>query len=137
MADWGRLGAWAVAVVTLGAVASPLREGAQDSFPLSNFPMFSNARPAEAEIEHVVAVAGERREAIPPGMVASGEVLQTKVAISQTVQRGRAACRKLCREVAARVADDDAFAWAEEVHVRADRYQVLGYFTSSRRPLRS
>src|SRR5690606_23790638 len=97
-----RLRAYVTSLVLLGAVAWPMfRSPPADSYPLSSYPMFSRARPPFADIEHVVAVSrdGSRRP-VPPSRVASGEVLQAKVAIARTLAGGRRAARALCTEVA-------------------------------------
>lgn len=129
---------YVVSVLLLGAVVYPLQaEPRRDSFPLSTFPMFSKARPAFITLDHVVGISGDakRTEPIPPGVVFSSEVLQTKVAIRNTVRAGRRATRALCTEVRKRVAADPDLAWVEWVEVRTDRYQVAGYFTGARKPV--
>lgn len=124
---WGAI----VSVVMLGAVISPLVHGV-DSFPLSTFPMFSKARPPEVDIDHVVAVEATGTEwVVPPSVVMRGEVLQTKVAISQAIGARRADA--LCAAVAARLEAPTVV----RLEVRSDRYLVAGYFSSARRPIRS
>jgi hypothetical protein len=128
---------YVVSVLLLGAVLYPLQtDPLRDSFPLSTYPMFSKARPAFITIGHVVGVGKDGRlEPIPPSVVASGEVLQTKVAIRNTIRRGRRAATRLCDEVRGRVAADGSLSWVEWVEVRTDRYQVAGYFSSARKPV--
>lgn len=128
---------YVVSVVLLGAMLYPLQtEPQRDSFPLSTYPMFSIARPAFIEIGHVVGVgADDQRRPLPPELVASGEVLQAKVAILATIQRGRRAVRDLCAEVSARIASDPSLSWVVWVEVRTDRYQVAGYFSGAKQPL--
>lgn len=134
-----RARAWAylVSLALIGAVLWPLQQNEpKDSFPLSIYPMFSKARPTEASIDHVVAVATDgRQQAVPPHLVASGEVLQAKVAISHTLERGRRGAEELCRKVAAALVDQPDWSWAERVEVRSDRYLVLGYFSGARKPV--
>lgn len=127
MNRWGAL----VSVAMLAAVASPLWHG-RDSFPLSTFPMFSRARPAEVDIDHVVGIdaAGERR-VLPPSLVMRGEVLQTKVAISRAIADKKA--RALCRAVAERARGGTLV----RIEVRTDRYTVARYFSGGREPARS
>jgi hypothetical protein len=130
--------AWAylVSVTLVGAVLWPLQQNdPKDSFPLSTYPMFSRKRPTELSIDHVLAVAGSRQEAIPPKLVASGEVLQAKTTISQKLRRGRRGAEELCRMVAERVADEGDYGWAEHIEVRSDRYLVLGYFSGAKKPI--
>lgn len=131
--------AYAAGLVLVGAVLWPMfRSPPKDSFPLSTFPMFSHHRPAQMDIDHVVAVNTKRQpRVVPPGMVAGSEVLQTKVAIAHAVRRGRGASLKLCRDVAARLATSDDYADVVFVEVRRDRYDVLGYFSGEPKPLSS
>ena len=125
-----------VSVAVLVAVLWPLQQKKLvDDFPLSTYPMFSVARPPELHIDPVVALAGERRQAVAPAYLGSREVLQAKVIVERIVDRGRSACAELCTKVAARIAEDGDLPWATEVEVRSDRYQVLGYFTSARKSL--
>ena len=129
---------YVVSAILLGALIYPLQtDPPRDSFPLSTFPMFSKARPAFITLDHVVGISADRKttEPIPPELVASGEVLQTKVAIRNTVRRGRRAARELCQEVKARVATEPSLAWVDWIEVRTDRYQVAGYFTGARKPV--
>lgn len=129
---------YVVSVLLLGAMLYPLQtEPKRDSFPLSTFPMFSKSRPAFIALDHVVGIGtdGKRTEPIPPEVVFSSEVLQTKVAIRNTVRRGRRASRALCTEVRKRVAAMPDLSWVDWVEVRTDRYQVAGYFTGAREPV--
>ena len=127
MKIWGT----AVSLLLLAATASPLIHG-RDSFPLSTFPMFSKARPPIVDIDHVIGIGADgSEEVVPPSLVMRGEVLQTKVAITQAIANRRA--KLLCREVASRLAGLDRA--VVRVEVRSDRYRVSGYFAGDRRPL--
>lgn len=126
-------------VVTLGAtlaVLSPLLPGSADSFPLSTYPMFAAAR-GQPTLFAVVGTArdgSERR--LPAALVASGEVLQTKVLIQRTVERGPGAIAELCRRTAAKVRssalEDVAF-----VDVVRRRYDPIAYFEVAPSPIES
>src|SRR5687767_8124168 len=99
-----RAGAYLVGLGTTAVMLSPLVTGAPDSFPISTYPMFARAR-GKPVFEVVVGVAADGRETpLPAALVASGEVLQTKVMISRSVAGGPAAMADLCQSVAARVA---------------------------------
>jgi hypothetical protein len=127
-----------VSLALVCAVLYPLQTDPQrDSFPLSTYPMFTNQNPPGVAIDHVVGVGDGHSQAIPPGLVAGGEVLQAKAAITAQLTRGRPGAVALCRDVAQRVARDEDFAWVQQLEVRSDSYQVLGYFSSTRRPLKS
>jgi hypothetical protein len=126
---WGS----AVSVTMLVAVASPLWHG-EDDYPLSTYPMFSKARPAEIDIEHLVGVSADGRERkLPPSLVMRGEVLEAKVAISSAIARQEAAA--LCAAVAQRAPGFDPT--LVRVEVRSDRYRVRSYFAGDRSPLAS
>jgi len=126
-------------VVLVVAIFYPLQtQPLRDSFPLSTYPMFTTKRPAYADIDHVVGVAGDdRSEVIRPGLVASSEVLQTKMVITEALRQGRRGAKQLCEQVSRRVADDADLGWVQHIEVRSDRYMVLGYFGSARKPVRS
>ncbi len=129
--------AYAISIALVGAVLSPMiGEVPKDSFPLSTFPMFSHKRPATVEIDHVVAIDDNHDvHVVPPQLVAGSEVLQTKAAIAHAVNRGKQARRKLCRDVAARLAQDDDYRRIKRVEVRRDRFNVARYFSESKKPL--
>jgi len=129
-----RAGALLVSGVLLAAVWSPVLEPpSADSFPISSYPMFSRKRPAVAAVAHAIGVRADgTREVLAPSDVGSSEVLQAKVIIQRTVQRGRRAARKLCREIAGRVHDR-----YERVEIRTDKYRVLPYFDGDRSPIRT
>lgn len=115
--------------LVLAATASPaLREPPRDSFPLSDYPMFSTVR--EADWLSVVtgrdAEGGEHR--IPPGKVANAEVMQAAMTIARSVREGRAPA--LCREVASRLADDPAYAHVVELRVESRLFDPRTYFLS-------
>jgi hypothetical protein len=131
----GRPSALLVGIAVLGAMSWPMfRDPPTDSFPLSTYPMFSRHRPTVVALDHVVGVRTDgRREVIPPGTVASREVLQTKVLIRDTVRRGRKATMQLCRQVATRVSASEF----EKVEIRHDAYRVLPYFDGDRKPVKS
>lgn len=75
---------------------------AHDSFPLSTFPMFSRARPLLVTIDRVMEVDAQGERPVPPSVVASGEVLQAKVAIARATSRPGGA-KALCSAVASRL----------------------------------
>lgn len=93
-----------VALVIFGLTAAALSPigFSQDSFPLSTFPMFSKARPNVVEMPRVIALGEEGEKPVPPSVVASGEVLQAKVAIARAVS-SPAGAQKLCEAVAERL----------------------------------
>ena len=131
-----RAWAYSVSLALVGAVLWPLQQNKpEDSFPLSTYPMFSRKRPTELSLDHVVAVSAARQEAVPPKLVASGEVLQAKATITQKLRRGRRGAEDLCRQVADRLRGEEDWRWANHVEVRSDRYLVLGYFSGAKKPI--
>lgn len=123
-----------VTIVTLGAVLSPVLRDT-DGFPLSNYPMFSTRREADAQIHHVIAWSRDgAHRPVSPEMLGTDEIMQAHQTIKIAVRRGRADA--LCREVAARVAED-THAWADVdvLVVRSDRYDAVAYFQDGPKPL--
>jgi hypothetical protein len=116
-------------------VLSPLLSGAADSFPLSTYPMFARPR-GQPILYALVATArdgSERR--VPAALVASGEVLQTKVLIQRSVEGGPLAMQALCEATAAKLAAAAAGATPSFVDVVRRRYDPIGYFTSGPTPI--
>jgi hypothetical protein len=119
----------------LVAVLSPLMTASADSFPISTYPMFAESR-GLLTLEAVVGVSkagGERR--LPPAVVASAEVLQTKVMIAETVARGPAAMAELCAAVAQRVAARAGDADLAFVDIVRRTYDPVAYFASAPTPI--
>jgi len=126
-----RAGAYIVSAALIAAVWLPVIQNT-DSFPLSNYPMFSKARPSIAHIDHAVGVLPNGdTEVIPPNIVGSGEVLQAKTIVSHTIRRGRRAAGKLCRAIAGRAPN------YERIEIRSDSYDVLGYLDGNTKPVKS
>lgn len=128
--------AWAylVALGALGAVLWPLRSGARDSFPLSTYPMFAKERGTPVLFAVVATTQDGKEQSIPPELVASGEVLQTKVLIQRTVERGGAAVQELCERTAAKLAREPG-AELTAVEIVRRRYDPIAYFESGPAPI--
>jgi hypothetical protein len=119
-----------VSVVIVAATVWPaLRDPPRDSFPLSNYPMFS-AKRGVAWLDVVVGfdAAGESRP-IPPRLVASFEVMQASETIRHAVRRRQA--RRLCDDVAARVAADERHADVVRLEVQSRRFDPATYFADA------
>jgi len=131
---------WLLGAALLGLVLRPLCQPAgADSFPFSSFPMFAFGRPdAITGVYHLVAfdAAGDRRP-VPPKLVANDEVLQAEASLRRAVRGGRKTSMALCQQVAARIADDPA--WADIVHLEllGERFDALRYFAGDTAPLKS
>lgn len=108
----------------------------EDSFPLSNYPMFSSATPHPWVAVVVARDAQGNQWPIPPGLVANAEVMQAAQTIANAVKRGQA--KLLCERVAARIADEPDWHSAVEVQVQSRQFDSKTYFSSpeGREPLR-
>lgn len=131
--------AYVLTVAIAVACAFPiLRDPPRDSFPLSNYPMFSYGRPSPAmEISHVLGVhRGGQRKALPSSVVMSIEVLQTMVAIQQAIDRGPEATRRFCEEVAGRVVEsgDEELAEVTELEVATSHFDSVAYAAGQHTP---
>jgi len=121
------------------AMLSPAFEDPpQDSFPLSDYPMFSQERASpELTLEQALAVMpdGERRP-LPPSISAdSVEVLQSMVTIHREIHAGSERAAAFCAAVAGRALRDPEFASATAVEIASSRFDTVAYFEGHSRPL--
>ncbi|NLY92978.1 MAG: hypothetical protein GXY23_03015 [Myxococcales bacterium] len=114
-------------LAVIGAMIAPVfREPPRDSFPLSDYPMFSTVR-GPAYIDVVVGFDAEGTlHRIPPRLVANAEVMQAAQTVALAVRSGRA--RVLCEEVAARVAADPSRASIVRLEVQSRYFDPRTYF---------
>ena len=133
------LARWALAYgLGLGvplAVVSPLVSGAADSFPLSTYPMFAQARGQPTLYTMVALRADGGQERLSPQLIGTKEVLQAKVLIQRSVAAGPEAMAQLCAETAARVAAHPALATARRIAIVERRYDPIDYFVKGPVPL--
>lgn len=118
-----RVRAVLVGAVALGAVLVPLtRDVAEDSFPLSNYPMFTARRPQVTAIERTIGVTADGEERVLPPEVSGGtvEVIHAAQTIVDAIRAGDA--DELCAEIASRIGSDDEVA---EVLVVTERFDVI------------
>lgn len=130
--------AWLVAAAVLAAQVFPLTRGPHyDSFPWSTFPMFAHGRPtAITHVDQLLAVSSDRSaRPIPPRLVANDEVLQAAATLRSTIRRGKKATRALCRQVAARLADDPAWSDIVRIDFVTRKFDALQYFAGDQTPL--
>jgi hypothetical protein len=151
--DWtqvfsGRSRAYLVGAGTLLAVLWPLCTG-RDSFPLSNYPMFSHPRGQPVLFSVVATSAAGNEWNVPSALVGSDEVLQTKALIQRAVDGGQAAMARLCEDVASRLTVEalgtrdrarqpDAPAGSEPplfVDIVSRRYDPVQYFVAGPSPI--
>lgn len=113
----------------VAAVVSPaFRDPPADSFPLSDYPMFSHGRPSPMfTLTHAVGIdaAGVSTPLAP--LVSSGnrEVLQSMVTIEHGVHHGAA---NFCEEIAVRVAADADLEDIVFVELVTDTWDTVAYF---------
>lgn len=142
-AGWVRDKRWAagLTLLTVAALLRPLAEhwaaSPRDSFPLSNYPMFSAKRRDRARVSYLVGLdaAGERR-LLPYRCAGSGGLNQVRRQINRAVREGWA--ENLCEIVAAspRLRADGPLADIVEVRVVTGEYRIAEYFAGDKAPLR-
>jgi hypothetical protein len=114
-----------VGIVAVGAVLVPLwRDVRDDSFPLSNYPMFTARRAQVTSIERAIGIAHDGSEHVLPPELTGGtvEVIHASQTIVDAIRAGKAA--DLCAEIAGRVAESDDRDTAE-VLVATERFDVI------------
>ncbi len=125
------------ALVIAAAIWPALRDPPRDSFPLSNYPMFSSVR-GKPWVHIVVGFDAEGREhRIGPRLIASAEVMQASETVRKAIRRKQA--RRLCEQVAARVADEPELASVVRLELQSRRFDPLTYFVdeAGKTPLRT
>ena len=137
-----RLHAYGLSAIVIAAVLSPLRldpqDPAQDSFPLSTYPMFSYDRGRTASVTIALAIGPDGYEApIPPGFIATSETMQAMKTLAKSVRQGGERARELCRAIAQRVASspDPVFAPAVQVAFVRATFDSISYLEGKRLPL--
>ena len=123
--------AYLVTAVALAAVALPGFTD-RDSFPLSNYPMFSWNRGQVASFDTAVGVEADGTiERLSPRRISgSYEVIHAASTVTKAIRSGDTDA--LCREIAARAADD-GFAHIEVV---TETYDTIRWFEGDQTPLR-
>ena len=128
-ARW-RLWAGAVALVLTAAILWPLVPD-EDSFPLSNYPMFSTPKTTRAKIYHVVGFTPDGRGMpLSPSMVDTDEIMQAYQTVKLAIRGGRA--QALCEDSAKRVETSDDFADVTRLEVRIDVFDAVRYWEGDR-----
>ncbi len=133
-----RLARWFAVLVGLGAttaVLSPLWGVEGDSFPISSYPMFARPRGQPTLYAVLGRARGGAELRLPPEVVGSSEVLQTKVLIQRSVEQGPEAMGELCRGVASRVAASPEKYGASSIEIVRRRYDPIAYFERGPEPI--
>lgn len=104
----------------------------RDSFPISNYPMFSRKLPtAMFSAPYAVGVtADDGRKHLPPRLIANAEVLQAQAVLRGAIRRGRRNTRMLCRQIAERVANaGERLEQVIEVRIVRGTHDAVEYLT--------
>jgi hypothetical protein len=120
-----RVRAVAVAVIAVAAVLLPLRRGlANDSFPLSNYPMFTARRAQVTSIERAIGVSVDGEEHVLSPELTGGtvEVIQAAQTVFDAIRDGTADA--LCAEITDRIAASGD-ARTAEVLVVTEHFDVV------------
>lgn len=133
------LAAYLVSVVVLAAVAWPaFRDPPRDSFPLSNYPMFSRARPDPIiTLTNVTAVhADGGRTPLTPGQATGNdEVLQAMVLIRGAARSPAPRRQAFCETAARRLVEGGDAEGVVAVEIATVRHDSLAYFRDGYEPL--
>ncbi|MGH1345015.1 MAG: hypothetical protein ACRBN8_25875 [Nannocystales bacterium] len=125
-----RLWAGTVALAMTSAIVWPVIPD-KDSFPLSNYPMFSTPKTTRAKIYHLVGFTPTGQGMpLSPSMLDTDEIMQAYQTAKLAIRGGRA--QRLCEETALRVASSDDFADVTRVEVRIDVFDAVHYWEGDR-----
>ena len=133
-----RIYGYVASAVAIALVAWPaFRDPPQDSFPLSDYPMFSHGRPSpRMELTTALAVLPDgQRVPLRPGIsAATEEVLQSMVTIRRGVHLD---ARRFCGEIAQRLVEsaDEDLAGATHVELVTSTWDAVLYFERGPEPL--
>jgi hypothetical protein len=130
-----RLVAYVFGLGLVVAVAAPgLGDPRQDSFPLSTYPMFSTKR--DKPVLYFVEGVGRdgQLQRLPPEMVANDEVMQAAAAARRAVEGGRSSMKRLCVNVARRVAESAQYQSVSRIQLIGARFDPVGYFVHGPEP---
>jgi len=113
--------------------------GYSDSFPLSNYPMFTTPR-SQVRIDRMIGVLVDEKGieeeiTIPSEFIGAFEVMQAASIIRSAVRGGRETQRKLCRSVAENAANSVEYSEMSKVLLVKEFYSPVQYFTGDSKPL--
>jgi hypothetical protein len=131
---------YTVSIVMTCLVLWPaFRDPPRDSFPLSNYPMFSYGRPDPMlTMPHALGVHadGARIPLSPSISAGTYEVLQSMMTIDAAINGGPQTSATLCHEIAERIAEsaDDDLADVESVEIARSTFDCVAYFEGETEP---
>ena len=116
---------FALVVATLSPLARPVND---DGFPLSTYPMFAIPAPPALTLDYALGVTADgSRRTLSPELVGTGEVLQAGALVQRAVHGVRDERVALCRQIAARVAADDASADVVAIRIVTGTHDAVEY----------
>lgn len=117
-------------VALLATLFPLLRDEPHDSFPLSNYPMFTGAQPATTSFVRAIGVRSDGSEDGLPPEISGGtvEVIHANRTLRRAVREGRAA--EMCEEIAGRATAQRTDVVA--VLVVSERYGVIDALRADR-----
>jgi hypothetical protein len=134
--------AWAYSVtvgVALVALWPGLDPTFEDSFPLSNYPMFARPRGKPFLYQMVGVRADDSQLVLGPKLIGAREVLQAKVLIQRAATSGKKAREAFCQEVATRVLrltkSSPRYQGIERVEMLQVQFDPIEYFEKGPIPL--
>lgn len=131
---YGAIAAYAMGSGLLFCLVWPLfRPVAEDSFPVSHFPMFALGRATPVlSLSHVVGLtANGKREPVPPRFTANGTVMQAASSIQRAIARGDAAL--FCEQVAKRLTSSGE-GDVRALEVVTSHFHAIEYFEGKTTP---
>lgn len=132
-----RLAVAAFSIVLSLLVLSPAwRDPPADSFPLSDYPMFSHGRPDPGlTLTHALGVRSDSTSVplAPPISAGNAEVLQSMVTIHRSVFGGRGPV--LCEEIAERVLSDPSLDAIQTIELVTSEFDCVRYFDETPEPI--
>ncbi len=135
-----RVYVYSVSVLLTALVLWPaFRDPPVDSFPLSNYPMFSYGRPDPLlTLPHALGVHADAEETplSPSISAATYEVLQSMMTIQAAIDGGPSTQASLCHQIAERVAEsgDAELADVESVEIATSTFDSVAYFEGDTEP---
>ncbi len=125
----------AISLLFAAAVLSPLvRSPPRDSYPLSNYPMFSDRLDAVNDVRTAVGRdAAGKRELLSPLLISgTDEAMMAVQTVGDAVAAGEAG--ELCEAIATRLARSGR-THLRAVEVVTERHHAVDYFRGARDPL--
>ena len=124
-------------LVVLAVVTPVLRGAADDSYPLSTYPMFARVldKPRLTVAEGITKTGGTVR--LPPEMVANDEPMQAMRTLRLSGNGDPRERKALCRQIASRVAAEPDFSEVMQVRIVRAQFEPLRYFEGAAEPERA